>query len=72
VFNVCIGWVEIESEWTDETRTTGRKTLSGSRTAPLKPKSGLSGPPVVSQPLLAVTSRKTQNTGGQPALPPGR
>ena len=29
-----------------KTRKSGRKTLSSSRTAPLKPKPGLSGPPV--------------------------
>jgi len=42
----CEGRVEIESEWTARgTRTSGEKTLSSDRTAPLKPKPGLSGPP---------------------------
>jgi len=40
----CEGRVESESEWT--ARTSGGKTLSNGRTAPLKPKPGLSGPPV--------------------------
>jgi hypothetical protein len=43
----CEGRVEIESEWTarKRERAAGR-LLSRGRTAPLKPKSGLSGPPV--------------------------
>jgi hypothetical protein len=49
VFNVCIGRgkggnrVGIDDT---KTRESGRKTLSSCRTAPLKAKSGLSGPPV--------------------------
>jgi len=47
VFNVCIGRVEIESEMSGtKTRKSGRKTLSSCRTAPLKPKPYLNGPPV--------------------------
>ena len=42
----CEGRVEIESEWTARKRERGGKTLSSGRTAPLKPKPGLSGPPV--------------------------
>ena len=43
----CEGRVEIESEWTARKRErAGGNTLSSRRTAPLKPKSGLSGPPV--------------------------
>src|SRR5713101_5334191 len=39
------GRVEIESEWNGtKTRTSGGNTLPSRRTAPLKPKSGLSGP----------------------------
>jgi putative transposase len=40
------GLVEIESEWTARGREREREALSGRRTAPLKPKSGLNGPPV--------------------------
>ena len=44
--------VEIESEWTTRKHESGgRNALSSSRNAPLKPKPGLSGPPV---PILSV------------------
>jgi putative transposase len=42
----CDGGVEIESEWTARKRERAAGRLCPGRTAPLKPKPGLNGPPV--------------------------
>ena len=50
-----------------KTRTSGGKTLSSGRTAPLKPKSGLSGPPVSDSIFFQTLNRDTEPSGSAEA-----
>jgi putative transposase len=51
----CDGHVEIESEWVVRKRERAEGKLCPAGTAPLKPKAGLSGPPIPHQQIFPAT-----------------
>jgi putative transposase len=61
------GCVEIESEWTARKRERGGNTLFSRRSAPLKPKSGLSGPPRPHRDVGDERGGRSREAGHKPA-----